>query len=109
MFYGSGAGKLPTASAVVADVVDMVKHQNTNIYIDWKSEKIELLDYKDNVNAFFVRTTSDQTTIAAAFGDVTYTQKVADGEIGFTTEAMTEAEFEEKSAKIEVVNRIRLG
>ena len=109
MFYGSGAGKLPTASAVVADVVDMVKHQNTNIYIDWKSEKIELLDYKDNVNTFFVRTTSDQTTIAAAFGDVTYTQKVADGEIGFTTEAMTEAEFEEKSAKIEVVNRIRLG
>ena len=109
MFYGSGAGKLPTASAVVADVVDMVKHQNTNIYIDWKPEKIELLDYKDNVNAFFVRTTSDQTTIAAAFGDVTYTQKVADGEIGFTTEAMTEAEFEEKSAKIEVVNRIRLG
>ena len=109
MFYGSGAGKLPTASAVVADVVDMVKHQNTNIYIDWKPEKIELLDYKDNVNAFFVRTTSDQATIAAAFGDVTYTQKVADGEIGFTTEAMTEAEFEEKSAKIEVVNRIRLG
>ena len=31
MFYGSGAGKLPTASAVVADVVDMVKHKNTNI------------------------------------------------------------------------------
>ena len=109
MFYGSGAGKLPTASAVVADVVDMVKHQNTNIYIDWKPEKIELLDYKDNVNTFFVRTTSDQATIATAFGDVTYTQKVADGEIGFTTEAMTEAEFEEKSAKIEVVNRIRLG
>ena len=109
MFYGSGAGKLPTASAVVADVVDMVKHQNTNIYIDWKPEKIELLDYKDNVNTFFVRTTSDQATIATAFGDVTYTQKVADGEIGFTTEAMTEAEFEEKSAKIEVINRIRLG
>ena len=109
MFYGSGAGKLPTASAVVADVVDMVKHQNTNIYIDWKPEKIELLDYKDNVNTFFVRTTSDQATIAAAFGDVTYTEKVADGEIGFTTAAMTEAEFEEKSAKIDVVNRIRLG
>ena len=109
MFYGSGAGKLPTASAVVADVVDMVKHQNTNLYIDWKPEKIELLDYKDNVNAFFVRTTSDQTAIEAAFGTVTYTEKVADGEIGFTTAAMTEAEFEEKSAKIDVVNRIRLG
>ena len=42
MFYGSGAGKLPTASAVVADVVDMVKHKNTNIYIDWKPETVYL-------------------------------------------------------------------
>ena len=38
MFYGSGAGKLPTASAVVADIVDMTKHKNTNIYIDWSPE-----------------------------------------------------------------------
>ena len=36
MFYGSGAGKLPTASAVVADIVDMTKHKNTNIYFDFK-------------------------------------------------------------------------
>lgn len=109
MFYGSGAGKLPTASAVVADVVDMVKHQNTNIYIDWKPEKLELLDYKDNVNAFFVRTASEAKEIEAAFGKVTYTQKVADGETGFTTEAMTEAEFEKRAASIAVINRIRLG
>ena len=42
MFYGSGAGKLPTASAVVADVVDAAKHLHRNIMTMWKSEKLEL-------------------------------------------------------------------
>lgn len=109
MFYGSGAGKLPTASAVVADVVDMVKHQHTNIYIDWSQEKLEIVDYKDSVNAFFVRTSSDKTAVEAAFGNVEYVENVEAGEIGFVTGEMTEAEFEEKSAKIEILNRIRLG
>ena len=109
MFYGSGAGKLPTASAVVADVVDMVKHQHTNIYIDWSQEKLEIVDYKDSVNAFFVRTASDKVAVGAAFGNVEYVENVEAGEIGFVTGEMTEADFEEKSAKIEVLNRIRLG
>ena len=38
MFYGSGAGKLPTASAVVADVVDAAKHLNRNIMMNWSSK-----------------------------------------------------------------------
>ena len=109
MFYGSGAGKLPTASAVVADVVDMVKHKNTNIYIDWKPEKIELVDYKDSRNSFFVRTSSNQAAVEAAFGKVTYVSAGIDGEIGFTTGEMSESEFEESAAKIELINRIRLG
>ena len=109
MFYGSGAGKLPTASAVVADIVDMVKHINTNIFIDWSSEKMELLDYKASQNAFFVRTTSSKAEVEAVFGNVSYVEAVVEGEMGFTTEKMTEADFEEKSAKIAVVNRIRLA
>ena len=109
MFYGSGAGKLPTASAVVADIVDMVKHINTNIFIDWSSEKMELLDYKASQNAFFVRTTSSKAEVEAVFGNVSYVEAVVEGEMGFTTEKMTEADFEERSAKIAVVNRIRLA
>lgn len=109
MFYGSGAGKLPTASAVVADIVDMVKHINTNIFIDWSSEKMELLDYKASQNAFFVRTTSSKADVEAVFGNVSYVEAAVEGEIGFTTEKMTEADFEEKSAKVAVVNRIRLA
>lgn len=109
MFYGSGAGKLPTASAVVADIVDMVKHQHTNIYIDWSEEKQELLDYKASKNAFFVRTGSDCAAVQAAFGNVTYVEAGIDGERAFTTDVMTEAEFEEKASHIDVKNRIRLA
>lgn len=109
MFYGSGAGKLPTASAVVADVVDMVKHQHCNIFIDWSEEKMELLDYKESQNAFFVRTSSDPAAVEAAFGAVSYVEAGIDGEIAFTTERMKEREFEEKAARIALVNRIRLG
>ncbi len=109
MFYGSGAGKLPTASAVVADIVDMVKHQNTNIYIDWKPEKMELIDYKASKNAFFVRSSSDKATVENVFGTVDYVDAGVAEEVAFTTQTMSEAEFEEKAAQIVVVSRIRLG
>ena len=109
MFYGSGAGKLPTASAVVADVVDMVKHQHTNIFIDWKPEKEELLDYKESENRFFVRTDSAKTEVEAVFGKVAYVEGVAAGEYAFTTDLMKEGDFQDKAQKINVLNRIRLG
>lgn len=35
MFYGRGAGKMPTASAVVADVIDCAKHLKARKYVDW--------------------------------------------------------------------------
>ena len=109
MFYGSGAGKLPTASAVVADVVDMVKHTHVNIYIEWEPEKVKLTDYRESSNRFFVRTTSDKAEVEAAFGEVEYVEDVAAGEYGFVTALMTEATFTEKTEKVHVINRIRLG
>ena len=72
MFYGSGAGKLPTASAVVADIVDIVKHIDKNIIIQWDAEKLKLADYKDVPYRFFVRTVAPKDEIEAAFGDVEY-------------------------------------
>lgn len=52
MFYGSGAGKLPTASAVVADVVEMAKHLDQNIPVEWSKEELPLADYKKNEKSF---------------------------------------------------------
>lgn len=110
MFYGSGAGKLPTASAVVADIVDMVKHTDTNIHIGWKPEKLQLIDYKESQNRFFVRTTSAKEEVAAVFGNVAFVKDpVVPGENAFTTDAMSEADFAEKAEKIAVVNRVRLA
>lgn len=109
MFYGSGAGKLPTASAVVADVVDMVKHQNCNIFIDWSPEKLALLDYKDSQNAFFVRTSSSPDKVREVFGEVQFLEQVEESETAFTTAVMKEREFEEKAGEIQLIGRIRLG
>lgn len=109
MFYGSGAGKLPTASAVVADVIDLTRHQDGNIPVQWSREKLELLDYKESRNRFFVRSASDKAEIDAVFGGVAYIDAQKPGETAFTTDFMKEAEFEEKAAKISVINRIRLG
>jgi len=55
MFYGMGAGKLPTASAVVADIVDAVKHLNRNIMTNWSTEKLDILDIDDIETKKFIR------------------------------------------------------
>ncbi len=108
MFYGSGAGSLPTASAVVGDIVEMAKHKNMNIPLEWKSEKKELADSSVVESAFFVRTKSDKDTVKSAFGNVEFVEGVVDGEIGFTTEVMTEAEYESKASTLDVVKMIRV-
>ena len=55
MFYGPGAGKLPTASAVVSDIIDAIKHLNDNVEIQWTAEKLPLADIKLSEKKFFVR------------------------------------------------------
>lgn len=110
MFYGSGAGKLPTASAVVADIVDIAKHLHRNIMISWSSKKLDLIDCKKAESRFFVRATDSEETVKSVFGDVEFI-KVADitGEVGFLTGVMSEEEFADKSAKLEnMLQRIRV-
>lgn len=108
MFYGSGAGKLPTASAVVGDVVRMAKHVNMNIKIEWHHDKLELADASQMENRFFVRTTSDKAAVEAAFGEVEYVDAGVSGELGFVTSLMKECDYVAKSANIDVLQMIRL-
>lgn len=54
MFYGKGAGKLPTASAVAADVIDCAKHIGKNIKILWEPEKLTLSDLGNFERKYFV-------------------------------------------------------
>lgn len=112
MFFGAGAGKLPTASAVVADVVDCVKHKGKNVMQIWSSEKLALGSTDDEVRRFFVRVkgdVSDTAKVNAAFGDVvTVTVDGLSGEFGFVTGEMTEKAFNEAAAKVEMISRIRI-
>lgn len=111
MFYGSGAGKLPTASAVVADIVDIVKHTGKHVWIDWEEEKLELADYKDAEYRFFVRTGADRNAVEAAFGAVSYV-KAVDGlnETAFVTEQMNGKAYEAAAEKLgDIINMIRVN
>lgn len=108
MFYGSGAGKLPTASAVVGDVVRMAKHVNMNIKIEWNHDKLELADASQMENRFFVRTASGKAAVEAAFGEVEYVDAGVSGELGFVTSLMKECDYVAKSADIDVLQMIRL-
>lgn len=107
MFYGRGAGKLPTASAVVSDVVDEVKHMGKNITASWDAEALPIGDFRDAVNRFFIRVSADAITkdeIQKLFGDVTYvTAEGVDGELAFITSSMTEGSFADITAKIDKI------
>lgn len=102
MFYGSGAGKLPTASAVVADVVDEAKHLHRNIMTNWSSYALKLMDMDEVEGRFFVRvsdTTMDE--VEKAFGDVqTIEPDDLPDEFGFITPVMKQAEYYEKISKL---------
>ena len=101
MFYGSGAGKLPTASAVVADIVDIAKHLHRNIMISWSSRKLKLVDCKKAESRFFVRTKSSREAVEQVFGDVEFIEvaEITD-ETGFLTGRMSEEEYGQKAEKL---------
>jgi len=101
MFYGSGAGKLPTASAVVSDIVEAAKHLNTNIMTIWSSKKLELESKDAMSNCFFVRlegaAADREAEVKAAFGDVEFvTVDGIGGEFAFVTDKVNEKEFADK-------------
>lgn len=114
MFYGSGAGKLPTASAVVSDVVDEVKHIGTNILTTWSSKKLELADIRNSRKQFFVRMEGHLAEriaeVERIFGTVKSIElDEIDGEFGFLTGVLSEAEYEERAGQIQgILNRIRV-
>lgn len=109
MFYGRGAGSLPTASAVTADVVDLVKNAGRHMAIEWSAEKLELGDYKAADYKYFVRAKASAADAEAAFGPIMciFIPGVAD-EIAFVTETMSGAAYDAAAAKLDVINMIRV-
>ena len=114
MFYGSGAGKLPTASAVVADVVDEAKHLHRNIMTMWKSEKLVLEPIEDTCKRFFVRVSGNaeemKEKVEKLFGAVQIVKVPAlEDEFSFVTEVMTEGDYRKKAEELpEILHMIRI-
>lgn len=104
MFYGSGAGKLPTASAVVGDVVDAAKNMGRTVMPVWTNEKISLTDKADTEKKFFVRIKGTPEEYAekieGVFGKTeTIVLENVEGEFGFMTEKIKESVYEEKASQ----------
>ena len=122
VFYGKGAGKLPTASAVVADVVDCVKHLKTRKFLFWTDGTGEnIIPYTESKTAMYVRAKSNNVDDAyskavEAFAtlDRIENKNAKENEFAFVTPVMTYAEIQEKldslkADDIEVLSEIRIG
>ena len=110
MFYGQGAGKLATASAVVSDVIEEAKHVNVNMRTLWDYEQLDLMPLDEVSFRFFVRVKRGQEIASAvekAFGHVTPVEAGFTDAFGFVTEKITEKAYEEAAGQVEVINKIR--
>ena len=115
MFYGSGAGKLPTASAVVSDVVEAAKNLNRNVMTMWKEEKLRLEDKSSMKRRFFIRMKGNVEEkiedIRYSFGNVEIVKVDGlDGEFGFVTPIMMEGDYDTraKSYEDQILHMIRI-
>ena len=111
-FYGQGAGKLPTASAVVADMVDCVKHINRKKFFGWGAGAEDyVVDYKESIEMpFYVRAKTTESKIKSTFGAVKFLTRIGQpsDEKAFITDKMTQNELEKKLEGFEVINTIKV-
>lgn len=111
VFYGKGAGKLPTASAVVADVIDCAKHAKRKKIFGWEDSKPGYIyDYREMENALYIRATADDKAqaldqAAAQFGEITilYRRNAPHNEFAFVTDVDKERVLMEKLDSIKSI------
>ena len=111
MFYGQGAGKLATASAVVSDVIEEAKHVHVNMKTLWEHEKLNLMPLDEVTSKFFVRVHGGREEVekeaATAFGKITPVDVGYTDEFAFVTEEMTEGAYNKAADALSVINKIR--
>jgi len=112
IFYGKGAGKLPTASAVVADIIDIAHHKDRNKLGVWKEMKEDFtLDGEDLVSRMFICVKNDnreaeKKNASDLFGEIeTIDNSSSTSEFAFITPLMTVKEIKEKIKKLKTVTK----
>lgn len=115
MFYGRGAGKFPTASAIVADLIDAAKMKGTSISQVWEDSKDNsfIADYKEDVLPFYVRVQGvSKDRAKEVFGEVEFLtrENCPVDEIAFITPEIKEKDFDEKLTQLggKVLGKIRV-
>jgi len=110
MYYGSGAGKLPTASAVTADLVSMALNIDRDVTIGWSEEKLSISDPMNQENRYFVRARVGIGDISRSFPDAKIIDAGYDNETAFVTGKIREGAFKEIMNSLgEPVSVIRLA
>lgn len=121
LFYGQGAGKLPTASAVVGDIIDCLKHHNRVLAMSWEDSRSKdyVVDYKTQETSMYVRIKAEDAdalkpSISEMFGKLMYIERAGrpDNELTFITPNMVEADIDTNltilSHSCEIASKIRM-
>ncbi|MGI6028991.1 MAG: homoserine dehydrogenase [Candidatus Heteroscillospira sp.] len=111
MFYGAGAGKRPTASAVVADVIDAAKHFKARKYLNWDEGSADYVTSADKLEMqWYVRVKASLSEIGSALGNVRFiTRRGAPlDEYAFVTEPMSHDRLHESLKNMEVLSHYRI-
>lgn len=123
VFYGKGAGKLPTASAVVADIIDCVKHLKRRKYFDWADGDGSIVKpYEETAFPVYLRlkTTMPKQELLNKMQQLFVNVReivranAASDEYAFATDDMVVAERERaiaalKEDGVEVLSKIRIS
>ncbi len=114
MFYGSGAGKLPTASAVAADIMEAACHMEDHIPMGWSDEKQVLSPMKEQRFRYFIRFSGSASEklpdVEAAFGKVRAAELPGLDEFAVVTGEMTESRYQKLAAAFgDIRQMIRAG
>ena len=111
-FYGAGAGKLPTASAVVADMVDCAVHVNRRKNFGWgPGSEDYVVDEKSALEMpFYVRAKATESEAVALFHNVKFLTRTGQpsDEVAFITDSMTENALDKKLEGVKVINKIKV-
>ena len=112
MFYGRGAGKLPTASAVVADVIDAAKHIHSRKYLEWGPGGEDVTEDPAQLACrWYIRATGTNDYLRAVLGELEALARrgsVGDEVACITVHRMTRAELEVKLAGVNVLSVMRV-
>ena len=99
-FYGSGAGSLPTASAVSSDIISCARHLRKTMRSDWTSEPMKMISSDDVKFSYFVRFNGTEEEAKDVFGEISPIRvEQAVGEFGFVTDELSRKEFGEKAER----------